>query len=94
MAKTSKANWYLFGSKAFVKSTTDRGKKQTFQDPVVVGAFVGYEITPGYGWSGIYWVWWLKDCVDIDLRQHYYAVSGRQILPFVVRELAKAEDMK
>ena len=81
MAKTSKANWYLFGSKAFVKSTTDRGKKQTFQDPVVVGAFVGYEITPGYGWSGMYLVCRLEDFVDMDLRQNSHAVTEDRSRP-------------
>ena len=46
-----------FGSKVFFKSTTDLVKKQKFEDRAIVGVFAGYEITPGYGWSGIYLAW-------------------------------------
>ena len=43
-----------FGSKVYFRSTTDRVKKQKYEDRAIAGVFAGYETTPGYGWSGIY----------------------------------------
>ena len=45
-----------FGSKVYFKSTT-WGQKKKFEDSAIVGVSAGYEMTAGYGWSGIYLVW-------------------------------------
>ena len=81
-----------FGSKVFFRSTTDRARKQKFEDPAIVGVFAGYAATLGYGWSGIYLVWRLEDFVDIDFRNKSHAISRRQLLPFIVRELERVEE--
>ena len=35
--------------------------KTKFDPPTAPGIFALYEITPGYGWSGVYRVWLLED---------------------------------
>ena len=81
-----------FGSKVFFKSTTDRVKKQKYEDPAIVGVFAGYETTPGYGWSGIYLAWRLEESAGMDLMQNSHVIARRQLVPYVVRELEIAEE--
>ena len=76
----------------FKKTTSDRVKKQQCEDLAIVSVFAGYEITSGYGWPGIYFVWGLEDFVDMDLRQNSYAINQRQLLPCIVRELERVEE--
>ena len=80
-----KGNLVPFGSKVLFNSTTDRAKKQKFEDPAIVGVFAGYEITLGYGWPSIYFVRRLEDFAGMDLRQNSHVIVRRQLLSFVVR---------
>ena len=76
-----------FREQSFFKSATLRGQKKKFEDSAIAGVFAGYETTPGYGWPGIYLVWKLEDCVNVELRQNSHVINMRRLLPHIVREL-------
>ena len=81
-----------FGSKVYFISTTDRVKKQKYEDLAIAGVFAGYETTLGYGWSGIYLVWRLEDFAGMDLKQKSHVTARRQLIPYIARELGIAEE--
>ena len=44
-----------FGCKVIIKpAETKNVDKSQMEEPTITGIFAGYEITPGYGWSGAY----------------------------------------
>ena len=57
-----------FGAKVIFRppDTIDVDKTK-FDEPTCTGIFAGYEMGPGYTWSGVYKVWLLSDFVDQDL---------------------------
>ena len=89
--KAFKGKLVPFGSKVYFRSTTDRVKKQKYEDLAIAGVFAGYETTPGYGWSGIYLIWRLEDSAGMDLKQNTHVIARRQLIPYIVRELEVAE---
>ena len=58
-----------------------------------MGVFAGYETTLGYGLSGVYLVWKLEDFVHVELRQNSNVINRRLLLPHIVRELERPDEV-
>ena len=74
-----------FGSKVYLKATTERVHTHKLEDLAIVGVCAGCETTLGYGWSGTYLVWNLEDFTGVDLHQGSNAVDRRRIMPHLVK---------
>jgi len=57
-----------FGAKVIFKpaETKDVGRSK-FEPTSRIGVFAGYELAPGYTWSGTYLIWYLSDFAGADL---------------------------
>ena len=82
-----------FGAKViFRPADTKSISKTKFEEPTVTGVFAGYELTPGYNWSGTFLVWALDDFAGEDLSTDAYINSPQVRHPHRIKRLELPAD--
>ena len=77
-----------FGAKVIFRPAETKGvEKSKFEEPTITGIFAGYELAPGYKWSGTYRVWALDDFAGESLAADVKLTKAKFRDPHIVQRV-------